>query len=163
MSVCVCICVCVCSDVRWHGAGSLPNASIWQGGCVGPESIDDKNELTTRAAANLYHAAGCDGIYAFNWHSDGSDFRRRMLEVVGDANTLQRVDKIYAAAHRVVVREGFFNGAYRVDRLCAEMPVALHRTLTAGGGSRRRDCHSTGISSLSILKHLLKGEAGAAE
>ena len=33
----------------------------------------------------------------------------------------------------------------------------------AGAISRRRDCHFTGISSPSLLKHLLKGEEGAAE
>jgi hypothetical protein len=90
--------------------GSLPNASLWQGGCVGPEDIDAKNVMTTRAAANNYHAAGCSGIYAFNWHSDGDDFRRALLEVVGDPKTLRGADKVYAAAHRVVVTEGFFNG-----------------------------------------------------
>ena len=90
--------------------GSLGNASLWQGGCVGPEDIDVKNAMTTRAAANNYHAAGCSGIYAFNWHSDGEDFRRALLEVVGDPKTLRGADKVYAAAHRVVVNHGFFNG-----------------------------------------------------
>ena len=32
-----------------------------------------------------------------------------------------------------------------------------------GSASRRRDCHFTDIPSPSILKHLLKGEGGAAE
>lgn len=114
---------------------SLPNASAWQGGCVGPEPMEDKCELTTRAIAARYHDAGCSGIYCFNWHSNGRDFRRSLLEVVGDPSSLARLDKVYAAGHRVVLDEGFFAGAYRVDRLWAELPVQLHSTLTNRGPS----------------------------
>eukprot|EP01051_Picozoa_sp_SAG22_P000308 SAG22_NODE_7_length_40155_cov_25.241356_21_plen_121_part_00 len=35
--------------------GSVPNASIWQGGCVGPEQMDLKNELTTRSVLRMQH------------------------------------------------------------------------------------------------------------
>ena len=44
-------------------------------------------------------------VYCFNWHSNGSDYRRDMLEVIGEPTALARADKIYAATHRVVVEE----------------------------------------------------------
>eukprot|EP01045_Picozoa_sp_COSAG04_P005489 COSAG04_NODE_255_length_18797_cov_46.325968_15_plen_81_part_00 len=40
---------------------SLPNASQWQGGCVGPEPMEEKNVLTTTAIASRYHHHGADG------------------------------------------------------------------------------------------------------
>jgi hypothetical protein len=42
--------------------------------------------LTTCAIANRYWDAGADGIYAFNWHSNGADFRRGLLETVGESH-----------------------------------------------------------------------------
>ena len=44
-------------------------------------------------------------VYCFNWHSNGSDYRRDMLEVIGEPSALAKADKIYAATHRVVVEE----------------------------------------------------------
>ena len=46
----------------WQGFdASLPNASQWQGGCVGPEPMEEKNVLTTTAIASRYHHHGADG------------------------------------------------------------------------------------------------------
>ena len=44
-------------------------------------------------------------VYCFNWHSNGSDYRRDMLAVIGEPSALAKADKIYAATHRVVVEE----------------------------------------------------------
>ena len=46
--------------------------------------MEQKNVLTTCAIANRYWYEGADGIYAFNWHSNGADFRRTLLETVGE-------------------------------------------------------------------------------
>lgn len=51
----------------------------------------------------------------------------------GDPAKLARADKIYAGSHRVVVKQGFFAGAYKVDRLRGELPVTLLSTLTNRG------------------------------
>lgn len=51
----------------------------------------------------------------------------------GDPVMLATADKIYAGSHRVVVNQGFFAGAYKVDRLRAELPVTLLSTLTNCG------------------------------
>jgi hypothetical protein len=42
-------------------------------------------------------------------------------------------DKIYAATHRYVQREGGWRGAFRIDRLYGQVPVDLHSTLTGEG------------------------------
>ena len=51
----------------------------------------------------------------------------------GDPAKLATADKVYAASHRVVVKQGFFAGAYKVDRLRGELPVTLFSTLTNCG------------------------------
>ena len=42
-------------------------------------------------------------------------------------------DKIYAATHRYVQRQGAWRGAFRVDRIYGQVPVDLDRTLTGEG------------------------------
>jgi len=106
--------------------GGLPDQS------VGPEDAETKNRMRTRAIASRYHRAGADGIYVFNWHAD-RDSRRELLSQIGSLDTLRRTDKIYAATHRLIIKEGQWRGAYRGDRLRGEVPVALKRTLTGDG------------------------------
>lgn len=99
---------------------------------VGPEDPAHKDRLRTCAIASRYHAAGADGVYAFNWHAD-KDKRRQLLTTIGRAETLQSVDRIYAATHRHLVATGPWRGAYRPDREFGDVPVALHETMTDSG------------------------------
>jgi hypothetical protein len=99
---------------------------------VGPEDAKAKDAMRTRAIAHGYHRAGADGIYVFNWHAN-QDSRRELLSQVGSPETLQRTDKIYAATHRFIKQEGPWRGAYRIDRIWGDVPVALKRTITGEG------------------------------
>ncbi|MDP6777986.1 MAG: hypothetical protein QGI83_14610, partial [Candidatus Latescibacteria bacterium] len=96
---------------------------------VGPEEAGTKDRIRTRAIASRYHKAGADGIYVFNWHAD-RDSRRELLSQIGSVETLRGTDKIYAATHRFIQKEGPWRGAYRIDRILGEVPVPLKRTLT---------------------------------
>lgn len=99
---------------------------------VGPEDAEIKDRMRTRAIASRYHKAGADGIYVFNWHAN-RDSRRELLRQIGSPDTLQGTDKIYAATHRFILKEGPWRGAYRIDRTLGEVPVPLKRTLTGDG------------------------------
>lgn len=99
---------------------------------VGPEEPIEKDQLRTRAIAARYHRAGATGIYAFNWHAD-ADSKRSLLSTIGSPQTLATVDKIYAATHRYVQREGAWRGAFRIDRIYGEVPVDLLPTLCGEG------------------------------
>ncbi|MFP6643267.1 MAG: family 10 glycosylhydrolase [Candidatus Latescibacterota bacterium] len=99
---------------------------------VGPEEPDAKDCLRTRAIASRYHRAGASGIYVFNWHAD-RDSKRPLLTTIGSPETLAVTDKIYAATHRFVQRDGPWRGAYRVDRIYGQVPVQLVRTLSGEG------------------------------
>jgi hypothetical protein len=99
---------------------------------VGPEEPEEKDRLRTRAIASRYHRAGADGIYIFNWHAD-RDLKRPLLTQIGSTETLKGTDKIYAATHRFVQRQGDWRGAYRIDRLWGEVPVDL-MPVTSGSG-----------------------------
>jgi len=105
---------------------------------VGPEDPGTKDRMRTRAIASRYHNAGADGIYAFNWHAN-RDSRRELLCQVGSPETLRGTDKIYAATHRFLQREGEWRGAYRIDRIWGDVPVALKRTLTGDGPTIQLD------------------------
>jgi hypothetical protein len=110
--------------------GALPDPP------VGPEEADLKDRLRTRAIAHHYHQAGADGIYVFNWHADRHT-RRELLCQLGSPRTLRRTDRIYAATHRFLHRQGAWRGAYDNDRVWGEVPVALKRTLTGDGPTVR--------------------------
>lgn len=99
---------------------------------VGPESPEVKDRMRTRAIVSRYHGAGVDGIYVFNWHAN-RDSRRQLLNQIGSMDTLRGTDKIYAATHRFILREGAWRGAYRNDRMLGEVPVVLKPTLTGEG------------------------------
>jgi hypothetical protein len=92
-------------------------------------TIDDR---VMRGIASRHYNAGADGIYVANWHAD-RDLRRGLLTTIGSPETLRRKDKVYAATHRVVRKEGDWRGQYRVDRLWGEVPVPLKRTQTGDG------------------------------
>jgi hypothetical protein len=106
--------------------GGLPGAY------VGPEDAEQKNRMRTRAIATRYHNAGASGVYAFNWHADRNT-RRELLCQVGSLDTLRETDKIYAATHRFIQKEGEWRGAYRIDRIYGEVPVRLKETDTGTG------------------------------
>ena len=99
---------------------------------VGPEDEDAKDILRTRAIATRYHRAGASGIYVFNWHANRSS-KRPLLTTIGAPESLKGTDKIYAATHRFVQREGAWRGAFRVDRIYGEVPVPLYATQTGDG------------------------------
>lgn len=99
---------------------------------VGPEAQDEKDRLRTRAIASRYHRAGASGIYVFNWHAN-RDSKQPLLTTIGSLKTLAATDKIYAATHRYIQREGAWRGAFRIDRIYGQVPVALVRTLTGEG------------------------------
>lgn len=56
-----------------------------------------------------------------------------LLNEVGAVDTLRFKDKVYPAAQRVVKKEGAWRGAFDVDRLWGEVPVALLPTMTGRG------------------------------
>jgi hypothetical protein len=99
---------------------------------VGPEDAEIKDRMRTRAIAHRYYRAGANGIYVFNWHANRHS-RRELLCQVGSPDTLRGTDKIYAATHRFLHKEGAWRGAYDNDRVWGEVPVALKRTLTGEG------------------------------
>ncbi len=99
---------------------------------VGPEDQDEKDHLRTRAISSRHHRAGASGIYAFNWHAN-RDSKRPLLTTIGSTESLAGTDKIYAATHRFIQRQGAWRGAYRIDRIYGEVPVELVRTLTGEG------------------------------
>ena len=99
---------------------------------VGPEEPEAKDRLRTSAIASCYHRAGAAGIYVFNWHAN-RDSKRPLLTTIGTPETLAAQDKIYAATHRYIQREGAWRGAFRIDRIYGQVPVDLERTLTGEG------------------------------
>jgi hypothetical protein len=99
---------------------------------VGPEDAATKDRMRTRAIAGRYHEEGTAGIYVFNWHANRMS-RRELLTQVGAAETLRKTDKIYAATHRFLWKEGAWRGAYDNDRTLGEVPTPLKRTLTGDG------------------------------
>jgi len=99
---------------------------------VGPEEPDEKDRRRTRAIASRYHRAGATGIYVFNWHANRTS-KRPLLTAIGSPETLAGTDKIYAATHRYLQREGAWRGAFRIDRIYGEVPVQLVGTLSGEG------------------------------
>jgi hypothetical protein len=101
-------------------------------GFPGPEPLQTKEDMRTRAVANHYHNHGADGIYVFNWYG-GRDSRRHLLNQIGAPETLRGTDKIYAPSHRYRVQEGEWRGAFQYDREWGPVPVALKPTITGDG------------------------------
>jgi hypothetical protein len=99
---------------------------------VGPEEQEDKDRLRTRAIASRHHRAGATGIYVFNWHAN-RDSKRPLLTTIGSPRSLVGTDKVYAATHRYIQRQGAWRGAFRIDRLYGQVPVDLVPTLTGEG------------------------------
>ena len=102
------------------------------GTAAGPEDGFTKDQMLTRAISSRYHAKGADGIYVFNWHAN-AETRRELLSQIGSPETLQGKDKVYAATHRHLVTEGDWRGAFHIDRIWGQVPVALKRTITGDG------------------------------
>ena len=108
------------------------------GNAAGPENAYQKDAMLNRGIANRFHQDGAHGIYSFNWHADRST-RRELLTQIGSPQTLRCQDKIYAATHRIVVKEGAWRGAFRGDRILGDVPVPLKQTLTADGPTANID------------------------
>lgn len=86
-----------------------------------------------RGLAAGFWDRGADGMYAFNWHAT-KETRRSLLTTIGNPETLERIDKVYAAVHGTNAPKGTLRaGADMHDRIHAETPVVLNRTLTGEG------------------------------
>ena len=91
--------------------------------------------MLNRGMVSRFNKEGADGVYIFNWYSDGNT-RRELLNQIGKPETLRRKDKIFAATPRYLVKAGAENtwyGAFHGDRIWGEVPVPLKRTLTGDG------------------------------
>ncbi len=104
----------------------------------GPEPEETKEKMRVRAVASHYHNLGANGIYVFNWYG-GRNSRRELLQQIGSPQTLRGTDKIYAATHRFVRKEGNWRGAFQNDRIWGDVPVALKATLTGKGPTIQLD------------------------
>ena len=100
----------------------------------GPEDAATKLDWMTKGIAARHWAEGADGIYVFNYHGD-RDSRRGTLTTMGAPDTLRRRSKIYAATHRGRLETGAWRGAAINDRIQAEVPVPLKRTMSGDGPS----------------------------
>jgi hypothetical protein len=98
----------------------------------GPEDELKKRDMFMMGLASRFYYLGAKGIHVFNWHAN-RDSRRALLTSIGASQTLRGKDKIYAAAHRILWRQGAWRGAGLNDRIWAEVPVALKQTLTGDG------------------------------
>ena len=91
------------------------------------------SEAWIRGECAKLWAQGADGMYAFNWHAT-AETKRGLLTTVGSPETLADADKVYAALHGEHAPKGTLrHGADKHDRIRAETPVTLHRTLTDEG------------------------------
>lgn len=99
---------------------------------VGPEDPTTRRDMLLKGLASRFHYQGARGIHVFNWHANRQS-RRGLLTSVGSPQTLRHQDKIYAATHRFLRREGTWRGADLNDRIWAEVPVPLKETLTGDG------------------------------
>ncbi len=107
------------TDFRLHARRLMPHLT-WRDAWI-------------RATANELWARGADGLYVFNWHANART-RRGLLTTIGSPGTLERTDKVYAAIHGINVAKGTLRyGVDRHDRLYAESPVTLYRTLAGDG------------------------------
>ena len=102
------------------------------GPAAGPEDEQTRHAMRTKATSMQYHRQGATGIYAFNWHAD-RDSKRELLSQVGEAETLQKENKLYNITHRFRQTTGPWRGAYKHDRLRGSLPVGLYRTFQETG------------------------------
>ena len=118
------------SDVAVYGCiyGSVAGSED------GPEGAKTKRELTIRGIASRHWHEGADGIYVFNYPSDGEE-RRDTTTTMGSPETLRNQDKIYAATVRFRRETGQWRGAAINDRIYAEVPVPLVDTISKDGPS----------------------------
>ncbi len=101
---------------------------------VGPEDETAKRDTVLMGIASRFYHAGADGVHVFNWHAN-RESRRALLTSVGSPETLRRKDKTYAATHRILRAQGEWRGAEINDRIWAEVPVPLKRTMSGEGPS----------------------------
>ncbi len=86
-----------------------------------------------RGLAAGYWERGAHGMYVFNWHANERT-RRDLLTSIGAVETLKRTNKLYSALYRFDrAKEGPWVGSDLNDRIHAETPVSLYRTLTDEG------------------------------
>jgi len=103
---------------------------------VGAERLvphDAWRDAWVRGEAQKFWDQGADGIYVFNWHAT-EHTRRSLLTTIGAPATVAGTDKVYTAVHGVNAAKGTLRyGADKHDRIHAETPVTLYRTLTDEG------------------------------
>ena len=124
------------TEVRLPGFNAGINAAR-----IGPEDAYTKDQMVNRGIASRFHKDGADGIYIFNWYSDGNT-RHELMNQIGSPDTLRGKDKIYHATHRYLTKAGsgmLWYGAFHNDRVWGEVPVRLKRTLTGDGPTATLD------------------------
>lgn len=102
---------------------------------VGPESATTKrDDMILGGIASRHYSLGADGIYVFNFHG-GRMHRRKLLTSMGSPDTLKGKSKIYAATHKIARVTGRWRGAELNDRIYAQVPVPLLKTMSGDGPS----------------------------
>lgn len=101
---------------------------------VGPEDEKIKRDMLLGGVASRHYSFGADGIYVFNFHGD-REYRRNLLTSMGSPDSLRGKSKIYAATHKIPRVEGEWRGAEINDRIYAELPVPLVKTMSGDGPS----------------------------
>ncbi len=90
-----------------------------------------------RGTAAEFWGRGADGMYVFNWHATDTT-KRGLLTTIGSPDTLKRHDMVYAAVHGVKAPRGSLRaGVDHNDRIYAETPVTLYRTIAGDGPTFR--------------------------
>ena len=140
-------------QILWFGMGQRLRLGLWAPGDPLPASL---TEMLEYMKAKNVKPVACGhapraGSFLFSLHTQ-SCFRRSFLSLNTSLNTgLPPAPPLATDVYPIL---GFLAGT-------VGCPPGAGRC--AGGTSRRRDCHFADISSPSLLKHLLKGEEGAAE
>ncbi len=98
---------------------------------------------------------GAHGIYIFNWHANATT-RRHSLSTIGSTETLKDQDKAYTAIYRSIGTNPLRLDSERDDRIYGEVPVDLHRTLTADGPTFHISTHDADPGKASSLQLLLE-------
>ena len=94
-------------------------------------AIDDE---VVRAIASRYWSAGASGLYLFNYFSKPIEWKQRVLNEIGDKDTLSRLNKRYHMDHsdRLAPRD-LHDYAFRYAVPAVQLPVRLMPTPSGHG------------------------------
>ena len=104
-------------------------------------------------AAKLW-AQRADGMYVFNWHAT-AETKRGVLTTIGSPAALAESSKVYTALHGTNAPKGSLRyGCDKHDRIHAETPVTLYRTLTDEGPVLHVPFHDDPASARTLELHI---------